>query len=313
MVEFQVLCPVCMRENHNIPTGQFYPVQYMTDMPMEVTCQRGHKFCVIVDTYLFEVLYEYAFKAFMHGDFRGAVYNFASGLERLLETATLILMAEGINRSEDALTLWKDFFSNKSERQLASFITLYFLRFRSLPFSKKEYEGMCKLRNEVVHKGGIINEKKAREYGDYAIQVMHEILKNLVENINTEVLLQCKFAYLKQQTKSVKQDKDSAILTVHSSIVSWLKQNDKECEVEKQLLAYSIENPNLYAAKAAQANQEQKRMWMTDTGDLCLVSDEEIEQYGKKVYRGTKTFDQYCQEVEKDCETEKLLKHLVFY
>lgn len=272
---------------------QLYRVLIQSEQPMVFTCTNGHTNYIYHQSNLAEQLFKYGFEAFIADDYRSAVLSFASALERLYKYVVMVILKEN-KIGPDITTNIKKFLNNSSEREFGSFICLYSMRFNRLPFKNKQHlENQSNFRNKIVHKGQFPSREKTREYGEFAISILHFIMKDLIENVDHNILREVS---REMSNFDQLQDKQNfSVTTVCDSIVSWSYLSDEEIRNEENLQKYSSKDPHKYAEFAAQANKSQKRLWVAEDESMTLLTPEEYEsKCSKRLYRGEKSFDDYC-------------------
>lgn len=250
------------------------------------TCPYGHVNKVASQSFPFDWLLRWAFIDFTEEDYAGAMQNFPAALERFFEFSYKVIKnAQGLS-IDQINTLWKPL-SKKSSKQLSAFIEAYQSAFQSSPFDTKRFEKMASIRNAAAHRG-IRNRKSTKEYGEFVIEVIH----NVIENFLTHGLSDAKNRITQDQLKQF----SPITSTISNEFVSWEYSSNKVKEIENNLVALSRQDAQAYSEMANKANEQQKRLSVNEDHELILISQEEYNQINKdKKYRGRKTFEQYCE------------------
>lgn len=258
------------------------------------TCNKGHMNIIKIQELAFETLLHIAFENFINLYYRESVFNFAAAQERLFEFIIRVLCCEQNKKYKNYELLW-NIIQNQSERQLGAFCSLYFQRFGYLPFEKKGFEKNAQIRNEVVHKGKSPKAGEARKYGEFIIRNLYNIMKDILENIDNNIVHEVRMQLIDEHFKKRGLiPKRHSCISVSTSIVSWTLQNESEIENNKRLNNYSKLHPYEYSEKASEANNSNKILYIPDSGNLELVSTDFFQQRPeKRIYRGGKTFDDY--------------------
>ncbi len=138
-------------------------VQFRDDGVYLNTCPQGHEIKMVLQNEHFEILLNFGMNAFLEENFREAVVNMGSCLERFYEFyIELTTLKSGVEPAAYDQS-WKKI-SNHSERQLGAFIFLYTLNNKNTP--KLLTGAQSKFRNEVIHKGRIPEKTKVLEFCD---------------------------------------------------------------------------------------------------------------------------------------------------
>lgn len=292
-----VSCMQCQSNDiacHKIPSIDSYKIFNHNNQKehIEFTCNKGHKNIILIDELPFETLIHMAFDDFINQYYRESVFNFASAQERFFEFVIRFLCHEQSIKNNNFITLWK-IIQNQSERQFGSFCALYFQRFQCLPFTQRNFEENAKIRNNVVHKGNSPTEEEAKTYGSFVIENLHTIMKNILENIDSNIIFDIKQNIIRETFENRGPIPNGAhITTVSSSIISWSLLSDAEIDNGKKLGEYSRRHSKEYAQMASEANRQHKILHIDDHGKLDLV-EQDFYKKEKKFYRGEKNFEDY--------------------
>lgn len=235
------MCPVCLTSGKDrdgyVDVGYEF-VEVREDGIYEIECIDGHKTINLVTLQKFQILFEIGSHAVVDGYYREAVSSFTSCLERFYEFYIKVMcLKHGIN-SPDFEASWKPI-KNQSERQLGAFIFLYLLENKHAPvlLSNK----MIEFRNAVVHKGNIPKREQAVEYGEYILNNIRSMIRE-INSANPELLKLADFhhtsdlvsprAGLKEKIRALnpptamplqESEKDISTLNQHFSLIELLK------------------------------------------------------------------------------------------
>lgn len=140
----------------------------------EIECPKGHKTYTSLQAQKFELLFDLASMALLDGYTREAVSGISCAFERFIEYYILILSLKNSVPLDEFLEKWKQI-TNQSERQLGAFIAFRIIERKEFNYNKK----FAELRNKVIHKGYIPETQEVVEYGDFVLQNIYSILKEL--------------------------------------------------------------------------------------------------------------------------------------
>lgn len=175
------------KEPPYIPTYTYleYPTTEIDKWPyFEVKCRKGHVHRYLLNLELYEVLFQQATYCLQDGYYREAVCTYNTSLERFFEYIIEILFY--YNESEmDFSKIWSQICS-QSERQLGAYYFIWSITMKKEPIFLDER--MVKLRNRVVHRGKLVSEDKAKEFGKYVFDFIKNTLSTLYEQIDEEEL-----------------------------------------------------------------------------------------------------------------------------
>jgi hypothetical protein len=148
-------------------------------------CPQGHDLLVATQTLRHEMLFEIALNAILDGYRREAISSFAAAVERFFEFAIGVL-ARNRGVTEPIFTSsWKEV-AAQSERQIGAFIFLYTITFREVP--RLLSNPMVALRNNVVHRGMLPDQKQVTAFGAAAYDVIQSGIQKLratcLEDVN---------------------------------------------------------------------------------------------------------------------------------
>jgi len=161
-------------------------VEYTEDGFYFFECKSGHKNFVIFQEEKFETLFQIGANAILDGYYREAVSSFTSSLERFYEFCIKTFCKKN-NIPNETIKSAYEFFTNSSERQFGSFLFLYLLEMKNIPFSKTEDDEWRCFRNKVIHKGLIPTRIEALTYGDYVRKSILNTILTLQENYSNEI------------------------------------------------------------------------------------------------------------------------------
>lgn len=257
------------------------------DKHIKFTCEKGHKNIILIQELLFESLLNIALEDYTSKYYRESVFNFASAQERCFEFVIELLCMENGLTEEVYHNLWTKFLPY-SERQFGAFSALYFLKFNKKPFKIKD--DMTKIRNTVVHKGETPTQEQAKNYGNYVIENIHNIMKEIIENIEPRLL----FDFQKKKIQEIIKGRgeipaEVGVICICDRILSWQSASSEDLERESRLSEYSSKHSKEYADRAVEANKIQKTLDVNDKGELIFIEpkdpfirDEKTKYIGKK-------------------------------
>jgi hypothetical protein len=141
-----------------------------------VKCPQGHDLLVATQTLPHEMLFEIALNAIADAYRREAISSFAASVERFYEFCLRVLSRNRNLPKGTFDAVWKHV-SKQSERQLGAFAFLYAVSFGEAPgvLSNK----MVELRNNVIHRGTLPDQRQALEFGAAAYDVIQMGIRKL--------------------------------------------------------------------------------------------------------------------------------------
>lgn len=258
---------------------------------IEFICEKGHKNVVLIQELLFEALLNIAVEDYISKYYRESVFNFASAQERCFEFIIELLCIEKGLSKEIYNELWR--FLPYSERQFGAFCALYFLKFNKKPF--KIQNKMTEIRNDVVHKGETPTKEQTKEYGNYVIENIYNMMKDIIENVEPRLLFEFQCEKLQEIQKGRgKISADSYVTSVNNRILSWRSASAEDLERERKLSEYSSNHGKEYADMAVKANQLHKTLDVNDKGELILIEPKDpFIKDPKAEYIGNKNIEEY--------------------
>jgi hypothetical protein len=128
-------------------------------------CPNGHDLLVATQTLRHEMLFEIALNAIIDGYRREAISSFAASVERFFEFSLRVLSRNRQVPPQIFDVVWR-VVSKQSERQLGAFVFLYAASFAEEPHILSNR--MTELRNDVIHRGKLPDQKQVLEFGDAA-------------------------------------------------------------------------------------------------------------------------------------------------
>lgn len=262
---------------------------------IEFTCEKGHKNVILIQELNFETLLNVAIEDSIYRYYREAVFNLAAAQERFFEFVVELLCIEKELSQNEYDKMWK-FFSSQSERQLGAFCALYFCRFGKVPFDYKKFTDIANIRNNVIHKGKVPTKEEAYAYGNYVIENIYNIMKDVLENVEPKLLFELQSKKIKEKTSNIPQG--ACVTTVCDSVLSWRTATYEDLARERKLQEYSSRHTEAYANMAHKANEAGKILDVNDKGELILI--EPIDIFEKKQnaeYIGKRTIEEYMLDV----------------
>lgn len=168
---------MCMECQKELGHPSFEPIfaDYYDEAVAHITCERGHKSALMLQSQKFEVLLESAANALLEGYTLEAVSTLSSAYERFFEFAINVLCSKK-KINEDGLKETFKQVSKQSERQLGAFLFLYLLEFgESYQINKK----LVEFRNLVIHKGYIPTPIEVEEFGEKVYAEIYLVTQKL--------------------------------------------------------------------------------------------------------------------------------------
>ena len=160
-----------------------YPVIELNNWPFyEYHCPRGHKHRVIIESELYELLFQQAVYCLQDGYYRESIGTFNSALERYFEYALEMLCLKE-NPKLDFGAFWKPI-SKQSERQLGAFYAAYQIVLKEKP-EPLDIEKVH-LRNEVIHNGKLAAKESAKDFGQYVLTYIRNTQKKIFNHLGDE-------------------------------------------------------------------------------------------------------------------------------
>ncbi|MBV7571740.1 hypothetical protein KW846_03405 [Pseudomonas sp. PDM32] len=187
-MKLQIMCMECHKELSH-PGFEFITTDYYEEAVGYITCSRGHKSAIVLQSLKFEILLESAAKALLHGYTLEAASSLSSAYERAIEFAILVLSRKlGIDSSLFTLTYKQ--MAKQSERQIGAFLAMYSAVFKS------EFNLSTKIppkRNEIIHQGKILNPTEVIQFGElvYAeIKLITDKLRTLDNDLMRDIIFE---------------------------------------------------------------------------------------------------------------------------
>ena len=278
-------CFTCIEnEDESFPNQTMYKFLINSKGVYEGKCRNGHELQFRVQGFNFEHLLGMAIEDFKNRDYRASVTNIAASMERFFAFVNDLLLRErGVDQK--VMQPYSSFIANRSERELAAFLTMYTIKFNCLPFTKTKFEDNAKFRNSVVHQGYIPNRKESEKYCEYVVELIQDVLAKVLENVSDELVQQTRF-----------ENEISKGLTRGVScqgVISWNLQTPSEMENEKKLIKAGQDDPHHYSAMVAKKNGTNKRLWVDERGEIVLLAENDIPgREERKQYSGRRTFQE---------------------
>jgi hypothetical protein len=255
---------------------------------LEYSCEKGHQNYVIVQNFDFEILLSMAIESMNDEYYSDAIFNFASALERCFEfVIELLFFEKGIDEKEYE-KFWKNL-ENNSEAQFGAFIALYLSR---LGLIFKRNNDMSALRNRIVHKGRIPNEKEANIYGEYIVNTIYDIVESIALNIDKKVFSDFTLNKLHNKCKDIEFDKNASMTTLSMPCISFRTATEEDIKYEQRLSEYIKKNQAHWTEMAFKANEIGKVLYLNKKDELVLKdqSDPFVRNSNEK-YIGRQTLE----------------------
>lgn len=181
-MKFPITCMECQKEN-GIPSCEFKKLELTNEFYFPFTCSKGHKSITILQNERFEILFDFAYEAYINNYYRESVFNAASAIERFHEFFIKVITLKNLNGISNCSQIvdktWKEL-SRQSERQLGAFYMIYLNEFKEVP--EKIKGNNIEFRNKVVHKGFIPNKDETHRYLEFAYGYIQKLIRLLKEN-----------------------------------------------------------------------------------------------------------------------------------
>ncbi|MGG3480579.1 hypothetical protein ABES21_24190 [Peribacillus frigoritolerans] len=162
-----VICTECLVKENKLNNE----VEINEGGVFDFTCESGHRNISILQLHSFQILFDLGVMALIDGYTREAVSSLAVSIERFHEYCIDIFLNK--IPEEERKSTWK-LVEVQSERQLGAFYFLYLLEFKKAP--KSIDNKWVKFRNDIIHKGKIPKQDKAKEYAEY----IYHYIKNII-------------------------------------------------------------------------------------------------------------------------------------
>ena len=180
-------CMECFQEN-GIPVfsgeGNVFQVKddnYDIDTYfVEMTCENGHHTFTWIQAFKFEFLYDLAMREFVEERYESAIFYFGVAKERFYWFFVKVAMRHFSQQNEITDYFYK-YVRNNSQMEEGIFLAMYSLLFNKQ--AKKFNENIQKIRNNVIHKGNLVNKEECEEYGKEVLTTIVSILNELKEQI----------------------------------------------------------------------------------------------------------------------------------
>jgi hypothetical protein len=173
-MRINISCPQCAQAAGGFAV--FHLEEIREDGLYTGKCPQGHDLLVGTQTLRHEMLFEIALNAIVDGYRREAISSFAAAIERFFEFAIRVLARnQGVSAPVFAAA-WKAV-AAQSERQLGAFTFLYTVSFGEVP--QLLTNRMVELRNDVIHRGKLPDQKQVLDFGAAAYDVIQTGVRKL--------------------------------------------------------------------------------------------------------------------------------------
>lgn len=168
---------MCMECQKELGHPSFEPIfaDYYDEAVAYITCDRGHKSALMLQSQKFEVLLESAANALLEGHTLEAASTLSSAYERFFEFAINVLCSKQKINEKGLQETFKQV-SRQSERQLGAFLFLYLLEFGESYQINKE---LVEFRNQVIHKGYIPTPGEVESFGEKVYTEIYLVTQKL--------------------------------------------------------------------------------------------------------------------------------------
>jgi hypothetical protein len=176
------MCHQCALDSHaqgdKLPIyGMMMETLYNSDGLYELECINGHKFVMVLQAHLFEVLFQVGAFAILDGYYREAVVTFAASLERFYE---FFVKAKWYQKKiepndQELIAVYRQL--SRSEPQLGAYIASYYETFEKAPRLLKSAD--AEFRNNVVHNGKIPSKSEATEFGQLVLDIIQPVIDDM--------------------------------------------------------------------------------------------------------------------------------------
>jgi hypothetical protein len=219
-------CMGCQTELGH-PSFEMLFGDYFEDATADVTCSRGHRSSIILQSSKFEILLDSAANAILEGYTLEGCATLYAAYERFIEFAIKV-MCVNANLEERLIVDTFKAVSAQSERQIGAFIFLHTLNFKE---TYKPNKQITESRNKFIHKGYIPNKDETLDFGDkiYA-EILHLYQKleaNFSDAITNYITMEFKNRAIKRHEKAkLNQIEHEWSSTVSSSFFTWSRQRE---------------------------------------------------------------------------------------
>lgn len=152
-------CMQCLQEL-GLPGFEPIMAEYYEDRVSYITCSRGHKSALLLQSQKFEVLLASGANALFNGFTLEAAATFSAGLERFIEFGLKVLCIHR-GMSYDTYTAMFNHMARQSERQIGAFIAFYTAETGEAYAPNKK---ITEFRNSFIHKGLIPTPDVAEKF-----------------------------------------------------------------------------------------------------------------------------------------------------
>jgi hypothetical protein len=173
-MRINISCPQCAQAAGGFAV--FHIEEIREDGLYTGKCPQGHDLLVATQTLRHEMLFEIALNAIVDRYRREAISSCAAAVERFFEFAITVLARNRGVAAHIFDAAWKAV-AARSERQLGAFTFLYTVSFGEVP--RLLNDRTVKLRNDVIHRGMLPDQKQVLEFGAAAYEVIQTGVRKL--------------------------------------------------------------------------------------------------------------------------------------
>lgn len=177
-MKIKIVCHFCSTDVSNSGSVKYVLIEIDNNGYYKTMCDKRHIINCFISNRKHELLFDFGLLAYNEGNYREAVFNVASALERFYEYNAIILLLNANIKYDEIIKTWKKL-DNQSERQYGGYILLNLLENGNLP--NLPSESNASFRNKVIHKGYFPSKTETEGYineiGSYLIK-QQKILVN---------------------------------------------------------------------------------------------------------------------------------------
>lgn len=231
-MKLQTMCMECMKE---LGHPSFEPIiaDYFDQAISYITCGRGHRSAILIQSFKFEILLESAVEALIHGYTLEAASSLSAAYERTFEFA-ISVFAQKYSIEQQVFDLTFKQMLKQSERQIGAFLFLYAAAFGS---AYKLSDEIPRLRNKVIHQGYIPPPDEVLKFGNKIYKEIGDITTRLREAFPKEIS-DAQFAIMAERMRSIPDGVPHATTT--TNLTFCLSGKSPEPSFEQAISAYTI-------------------------------------------------------------------------
>lgn len=281
----QTVCFNCQKEQNF--HRSFYTKNNDLDGIVPIICPYCKQVIISINqAMLFEIYFQCAIEHIIQKNYAEAVFFLAKTRESFFKYIIYLILYEQ-DSSIDLDSFFKQI--SLSERRFGAFCALYQLRFKKNFKMKKDAE----LRNKIIHAEYYPLEKDVLEYGQNTLDIINEVLKEVLENIDQLHITKLNHLFQKEKVEAylkTYKDANPQIVYCCDSVISWNCFSEEERIQNERKASFSKNNPTEWRDLAIQANAQNKIIYIDDTGKAVLKEQHEYKTNTKRTYQPTENF-----------------------